>query len=401
MRLLATLFLLHLFSVSAQDTIITNYKSGTVRAIEYRGESMRLRRDQKLPVRIVYNQDSTIYCELYYELLQPQRRIWYENNIPVFGESGHCHNFFYENGILVRKTTRNAATRSQVNCVEERKPQQYSMDNGTFENFILNNGTISYYTVNQELTATIEVKNGRRVNDAVIFFKDSSLFRQIRNMPNHADLNENHHIERSEASCITTLVIRDPVQNFTGLQHFPNLKVISYLDNYIQVSEYASFTALITKLSSLKRQPKPAPWAGAPSPNDDDSRDMRIMPIECNCAQSDAKPIEFSGEIYDIVEQDAQFVGGYPALMPWIDSNLVITENAIGDMEKNQGKIYVSFVVEIDGSISTVEIMRGLSKSADSEVIRLIKSMPKWIPAQVNNVAVRSRVRIPVRYMTR
>ncbi len=62
------------------------------------------------------------------------------------------------------------------------------------------------------------------------------------------------------------------------------------------------------------------------------------------------------------------------------------------------GKVYVTFVVEKDGSISSAQVMRGLSDECDLEAIRVIQSMPKWIPGTQRNILVRTRMRHAVSF---
>lgn len=63
-----------------------------------------------------------------------------------------------------------------------------------------------------------------------------------------------------------------------------------------------------------------------------------------------------------------------------------------------QGTVYLSFIVEIDGALTDIKVMRGVSKTLDAEVIRLIKLMPKWKAGeQEKGVPVRSRYVLPIK----
>ena len=105
---------------------------------------------------------------------------------------------------------------------------------------------------------------------------------------------------------------------------------------------------------------------------------------------------EIAQEIEDTVEVEAEFPGGASAMMRWISENVNYPEEAIEMGE--QGRVYVQFVVERDGSISNVAIVRGVSPSIDFEVKRLIKSMPTWSPGRVDNKPVRTRCTLPVNF---
>ncbi len=63
-----------------------------------------------------------------------------------------------------------------------------------------------------------------------------------------------------------------------------------------------------------------------------------------------------------------------------------------------QGKVYLSFVVEKDGSVTDVALLRGIGGGCDEEAIRAVKNMPKWIPGKQRNIPVRVRFNLPVNF---
>lgn len=75
-------------------------------------------------------------------------------------------------------------------------------------------------------------------------------------------------------------------------------------------------------------------------------------------------------------------------------------EYPIEAIEKNEkGRVYIRFVVEIDGSISNIKVKRGVSDAIDGEAVRLIQNMPKWKPAEEDGKAVRSSNVIPINFI--
>jgi protein TonB len=101
-------------------------------------------------------------------------------------------------------------------------------------------------------------------------------------------------------------------------------------------------------------------------------------------------------EIIDIPAKDAEFVGGLIAMQKFINENINYPDEAI---ELNiQGKVYLSFVVERDGSVSNVSVERGVFQSIDSEAIRVVRLFPNWIPSEMPSGKVRTRVRIPINF---
>ncbi len=91
---------------------------------------------------------------------------------------------------------------------------------------------------------------------------------------------------------------------------------------------------------------------------------------------------------------EAAFPGGQRMMQYFISSYIEYPEASL-DMEE-QGKVYLSFVVEGDGSLSTIMIEKGVSQALDREAKRLIKSMPSWSPAYCNGEPVRIKVRLPL-----
>mgnify|MGYP000764128422 FL=1 len=103
---------------------------------------------------------------------------------------------------------------------------------------------------------------------------------------------------------------------------------------------------------------------------------------------------EEENKVFDIVEQQPMFPGGQTALMKYLSEHtkypVVAQENGV------QGRVTVQFVVEKDGSISDVHVLRGVDPSLDKEAVRVVKSMPRWTPGKQNGINVRVNYRVPV-----
>jgi protein TonB len=63
-----------------------------------------------------------------------------------------------------------------------------------------------------------------------------------------------------------------------------------------------------------------------------------------------------------------------------------------------QGKGIVTFVVEVDGSITDVKVLRGIGSGCDDEAVRVVKSMPKWVPGKQRGVPVRVQFNLPINF---
>ena len=107
-------------------------------------------------------------------------------------------------------------------------------------------------------------------------------------------------------------------------------------------------------------------------------------------------PKEEETKVFDVVEQMPSFPGGQSALLQYLSSNIkypvVAEENGV------QGRVIVTFVVEKDGSITDVRVVKSVDPSLDKEAQRVVKSMPKWIPGKQNGAAVRVKYTVPVTF---
>lgn len=104
-------------------------------------------------------------------------------------------------------------------------------------------------------------------------------------------------------------------------------------------------------------------------------------------------------KVYDTVEEQPSFPGGFSEMQRYIATNLKYPAEAMDNGA--QGRVIVDFVVRKDGSITDVKVKRSVYPSLDKEAIRLVKSMPKWIPGKQNGEAVSARFTLPVTFRAR
>ena len=110
----------------------------------------------------------------------------------------------------------------------------------------------------------------------------------------------------------------------------------------------------------------------------------------------DEKPKEEETKVFDVVEQMPSFPGGDAELMKFLNSH--IKYPAVAEENGIQGRVVATFVVERDGSITDVKVIKSVDPSLDKEAIRVLKSMPKWIPGKQNGSAVRVKYTVPVTF---
>ena len=98
--------------------------------------------------------------------------------------------------------------------------------------------------------------------------------------------------------------------------------------------------------------------------------------------------------IFQVVEEMPEFPGGMGEAMKFIGKN--IKYPVVAQQAKIEGRVIVQFVVERDGSVSSVEIMRGVSPDLDAEAIRVVSMMPKWNPGKQRGRAVAVKYTMPI-----
>ena len=100
--------------------------------------------------------------------------------------------------------------------------------------------------------------------------------------------------------------------------------------------------------------------------------------------------------VYQIVEEMPQYPGGENALMDYVSKNVVYPKEA---QEKGiSGRVFVSFIVEKDGSVSNVKVMRGIGGGCDEEAVRVISGLPKWKPGKMKGKPVRVSYMMPITF---
>ena len=112
-----------------------------------------------------------------------------------------------------------------------------------------------------------------------------------------------------------------------------------------------------------------------------------------------SKPINNSkdvAKVFDVVEEMPQFPGGSSAMFEYIAASLKYPVKA----EENgvQGRVVCSFVVDTDGSVSDVKVVKSVDPTLDKEAKRIIQGMPKWIPGKQGGAPVRVKYTVPVTF---
>jgi len=124
-----------------------------------------------------------------------------------------------------------------------------------------------------------------------------------------------------------------------------------------------------------------------------------IDPLDINIGVSNTVPPgdgDIGIETFEFVEKQPEFVGGDEAMMAYFRKSVKYPEIAaqVGD----QGRVYVKFLVNKDGSISNVHIERGVTRELDNEALRVVKKMPNWIPGKQRGRPVNVWYIVPINF---
>lgn len=119
--------------------------------------------------------------------------------------------------------------------------------------------------------------------------------------------------------------------------------------------------------------------------------DEYIAPVQ----QEDEESAEET-QIFMVVESMPEFPGGEAALYKFLAENIKYPQMA--KESGIQGRVFVTFVVERDGKVTDVRVLRGIGGGCDEEAIRVVKNMPKWAPGKQRGKSVRVQYNLPVKF---
>jgi len=120
---------------------------------------------------------------------------------------------------------------------------------------------------------------------------------------------------------------------------------------------------------------------------------MALVAVLTMSAQSSKNSEE---KVYEVVEVMPEFPGGSAALMKFMQEN--IKYPAESAKRKEQGRVIVGFVVEKDGSLGTIQILKGVTPLLNKAAIDMVKKMPKWEAGNQDGKKVRVKYQVPVTF---
>lgn len=128
----------------------------------------------------------------------------------------------------------------------------------------------------------------------------------------------------------------------------------------------------------------------------DAESDDKTINQEYVAPQGDNEQEKEELEIFTVVEESPDYMGGDLGRIKFLQDNIKYPQMA---RESGiQGTVYVTFVVERDGSVTDVKVQRGIGGGCDEEAIRVVKSMPKWKPGKQRGKSVRVQFNMPIKF---
>lgn len=156
---------------------------------------------------------------------------------------------------------------------------------------------------------------------------------------------------------------------------------------------------LVKEENQIKQMDKLDDKVAVGTENHEGTKDRNVEAVRNDIAVNTPPPApkeEVTNKVFDVVEVMPSFPGGQGALMSYLNSHtkypVVAQENGV------QGRVTVSFVVERDGSITDVHVVRSVDPSLDREAARVVSTMPNWQPGKQNGSAVRVKFNVPVQF---
>lgn len=174
-------------------------------------------------------------------------------------------------------------------------------------------------------------------------------------------------------------------------------EVQEHMDKYLKEHPGAKLTYLdgspeeIDRLSNLTEINKRVVYTYDLKNTDDGVHKKGLLLADI---QEEIEEVVNKDNVFVVVEQMPEFPGGYEALKTYIRQNIKYPAGSNG----KEGTVYVSMVIDKDGSVTDTKLLRGIDPVLDAACADVIRSLPKWKPGMQNGMAVRTRYNVPFRF---
>lgn len=122
----------------------------------------------------------------------------------------------------------------------------------------------------------------------------------------------------------------------------------------------------------------------------DEAKIVRITVVD-DVGQTDEE-----SAVFTVVEEMPEYPGGTDAFIQYLSENIKYPETA--RKNKITGKAYITFIIEKDGEVTNVQLLRGFNDECDKEALRVVREMPNWKPGKQRGKAVRVQYNVPIKF---
>ncbi|MFT5823791.1 MAG: TonB family protein [Crocinitomix sp.] len=368
-----------------RDTIFYYYPGGKLKEISLKT------RDSKSPSAISYYQSGNISDKTYFYSQANKNKTYKQENYADTQKqtltSAHINGFYfvYNKGKIV---SRKSPTRSvdNANFLSQKNRDQYTLASGSFRKGYLYNGKITYHNEENELLKTVRVVEGKVNGDRILIFEDAAFEMDLTRGKSIVDKDRNGYITRSEVANLKQLEIRGKwIESVADFNYFKRLEELYVNGRKVKAEVLAEPVELLRQIKQMAQLRK----VRAPGPR----------PYSWPISSPDLEDLyDFGPEfpVYEVPDKDPEFPGGQEAMMQFIKDNI-----RYPDLDSNYRlveTVYVGLVVNKDGTLEQLKILKGSIDLIDKEALRLLKSMPNWIPGEQAGNIVRTRFVIPIRF---
>ncbi|NOQ71938.1 MAG: TonB family protein [Crocinitomix sp.] len=366
-----------------RDTVFYYYPGGKLKGISIKTFNI------KSPSTISYYESGNISGKTYSYYQANKYRFYkiekYDDtpNTTLSSININGYEFVYNNGRIL---SRQSPVRYVDNAASlpEKNRDQYTLATGSFKKGYLYNGKITHKNEQNELLKTVRVVDGKVNGDRILIFDDPAFENELLSRKSKVDRDHNGYITRSEIENLRKLEIQGKwIESVTDFKYFKQLRELYVNGRKVKPEVLTQPIELLNQVQQLAqlskiREPRYDPW---PITYPDPDYWIDVEP-----------EIDF----YVIPDKDPEFPGGPEAMMQFIKDNI-----RYPDLDSNyrlEGTVYVGFVVNKNGTLEQLKILKGITDLVDEEALRLVKSMQHWIPGEQSGNIVRTRFVIPIRF---
>lgn len=160
--------------------------------------------------------------------------------------------------------------------------------------------------------------------------------------------------------------------------------------NYLFTSRFYNRLTIKKRIQSMKTNRKQRWWLAALIPL------IGVSAMFVQCTKTDQKEEVKEEKVFDVVDEQPEYVGGHSAMVDYIVENVRYPEKA--KAAEAEGTVYVEFVIASDGSITRAKVLKSVHELLDKEALRIVEAMPNWNPGIHEGKKVAVKFVLPIKF---